>query len=126
MSELSAANVLLVDDLPEQREIYREMLRHAGLRVLEAPDGGTALHLARTHVPDIVLLDVRLPDIDGFEVMRRLKAEPRTRRIPVLLLTAASLPESAGGFVELLTKPVPPRDALAAVRRHLGRPGALA
>ncbi|HEX6749863.1 MAG TPA: response regulator [Longimicrobium sp.] len=120
MSEPGAASVLVVDDLPEQREIYRAMLRHAGMRVLEAHNGETAVDLARAHVPAVVLLDVRLPDIDGFEVMRRLRAEPRTRQIPVLLLTATSVPEDRlYGFAELLTKPVPPRDALAAVRRHL-------
>ncbi len=120
MSEPGAAYVLLVDDLPEQREIYREMLRHAGMLVLEAPNGQTAVALARAHIPDVVLLDVRLPDFDGFEVMRRLRAEPCTRQIPVLLLTATPVPEeSVRGFAELLTKPVPPRDALAAVRRHL-------
>ena len=122
-SATGAANILIVDDLPDQREIYRVILEHAGMQVLEAPDGHTAVALARAKVPDLVLLDVCLPDVDGFEVMRRLRAESRTRRIPVVLLTASSVPAGQNGFVELLTKPVPPRDALEAVSRQLARRG---
>ena len=116
------ADVLLVDDLQEQREIYAAILQHAGLSVLEASDGKTALDLALAHLPGVMLLDLCLPDIDGFEVIRRLRSEPRTRPIPVLLLTAAAVPEDTPGFAELLTKPIQPRDALAAVRRHLPPP----
>ena len=120
MIEHGAGYVLVVDDLAEQRDIYRAMLLHAGLRVLEAEDGQTAVDLARAHVPDVVLLDLCLPDVDGFEVIRRLKGEPRTRRIPILLVTAAAVPDTAAGrCAELLRKPVQPRDALAAVRRYL-------
>lgn len=119
MSERAGSYVLVVDDLAEQREIYRAMLAHAGLRVLEATDGETAVHLARAHLPD-VLLDVCLPGVDGFEVIRRLKADPRTRRIRIVLLTAAAVTEqNGGGYEEMLAKPVPPREALEAVRRHL-------
>ncbi|MFL5542547.1 MAG: PleD family two-component system response regulator [Longimicrobiaceae bacterium] len=123
MSVHGAGYVLVVDDLDEQREIYGTILKHAGLRVLEARDGETALHLARAHVPDVMLLDVCLPDVDGFEVIRRLKADRRTRPISIVLLTAAALPENgtegAPAYDEFLAKPVQPHDALAAVRRHL-------
>src|SRR5215217_6265329 len=119
MSAAGAGYVLVVDDIAEQREIYEAIFTHAGLRVLEANDGETAVHLARAHLPDVVLLDVCLPDVDGFEVIRRLKADQRTRPISIVLLTAATLPEGgpAGAYEEFLAKPVDPRDALAAVQR---------
>lgn len=123
MGSNGAGYVLVVDDLADQREIYGTILTHAGLRVLEAQDGETALHLARAHLPDVMLLDVCLPDVDGFEVIRRLKADRRTRPISIVLLTAGAVPERAPGVApawdEFLAKPVQPREALAAVRRHL-------
>jgi len=120
MSAHGPGYVLVVDDLDEQREIYGTILKHAGLHVLEAEDGETALHLARAHVPDVMLLDVCLPDVDGFEVTRRLKADRRTRPISILLLTAGAVPQGgAPAYDEFLSKPVQPREALAAVRRHL-------
>ena len=91
--------------------------------MLEARDGETAISLARTHLPDVMLLDVCLPDVDGYEVIRRLKADERTRRISIVLLTACAFPgdEPAQGaaYDEFLSKPVQPRDALAAVQRQL-------
>lgn len=124
MSEAAEGYVLIVDDLAEQREIYRAMLAHAGLHVMEATDGETAVHLARAHLPDVVLLDVCLPGVDGFEVIRRLKADRRTRPIRIILLTASTVTEhDGGGYEELLAKPVQPREALAAVRRQLHRDG---
>ncbi|HET7233307.1 MAG TPA: response regulator [Longimicrobium sp.] len=120
MSEPGAEYVLVVDDMAEQREIYSTILLHAGLRVLEAADGETAVHMARAHVPDVVLLDVCLPGADGFEVIRQMKADPRTRRIPIVLLTATAVTDDdGGGYEELLSKPVQPREALAAVTRQL-------
>src|SRR5215218_7935035 len=115
MSAPGAGYVLVVDDIAEQREIYGTILQHAGLRVLEAKDGETAVHLALAHLPDVMLLDVCLPDVDGFEVIRRLKADERTSRISIIILTACVLPENepAGGaaYDEFLSKPVQPRDA---------------
>ena len=124
MSEAAEGYVLVVDDLAEQREIYSAMLAHAGLRVMEATDGETAVRLARAHLPDVMLLDVCLPGVDGFEVIRRLKADQRTRPIRIVLLTASAVTDQdGGGYEELLAKPVPPREALAAVRRQLHRNG---
>ena len=85
--------MLVVDDIAEQREIYEVLFTHAGLRVLEAQDGETAVTLARTHLPDVVLLDVCLPDVDGYEVIRRLKADERTSGIAIVLLTACAAPD---------------------------------
>lgn len=115
--------VLVVDDIAEQREIYGAILEHAGLRVLEAHDGETAVSLARAHLPSVMLLDVCLPDVDGYEVIRRLKADERTCGISIVLLTACAFPEDdparEAAYDEFLTKPVQPRDALAAVQRQL-------
>ncbi|HYH82985.1 MAG TPA: response regulator [Longimicrobium sp.] len=122
MSEPGPGYVLVVDDLAEQREIYRAILLHEGFRVLEAGDGDTAVSLARAHVPDVMLLDICLPGVDGFEVIRRLKADQRTRRISIVLLTASAIPEDdrdGALYDEYLAKPIQPREAVAAVRRHL-------
>ena len=123
MSADGAGYVLVVDDIAEQRDIYEAIFTHAGLRVLEAQDGETAVSLARAHLPDVVLLDVCLPDVDGYEVIRRLKADERTRRISIVLLTACALPGDdsarAADYDEFLVKPIQPRDALAAVQRQL-------
>ncbi|HVG43599.1 MAG TPA: response regulator [Longimicrobium sp.] len=123
MSAEGAGYVLVVDDIAEQRDIYEAMFTHAGLRVLEAKDGETAVSLARAHLPDVVLLDVCLPDVDGYEVIRRLKADERTSGISIVLLTACALPGDAAArdadYAEFLVKPIQPRDALAAVQRQL-------
>jgi len=115
--------VLVVDDIAEQREIYEVLFTHAGLRVLEAKDGETAVALAQAHLPDVVLLDICLPDVDGYEVIRRLKADERTRRIAIVLLTACAFPDDElardADYDEFLVKPIHPRDALAAVQRQL-------
>jgi CheY-like chemotaxis protein len=115
-------HVLVVDDRPEQREIYSTMLVHAGMSVLEARDGETAMSLARAHLPDVVLLDICLPDVNGFEVARRLRADQRTSCIRIVMLTASGGPDCVPGGVaydEFLFKPVEPREALNAVRRLL-------
>jgi CheY-like chemotaxis protein len=123
MSASGAGHVLVVDDIAEQREIYEALFTHAGLRVLEANDGETAVTLAQAHRPDVVLLDVCLPDVDGYEVIRRLKADERTSGIAIVLLTACALPTDelaqAAAYDEFLVKPIHPRDALAAVQRQL-------
>jgi CheY-like chemotaxis protein len=123
MSTSGAGHVLVVDDIAEQREIYEVLFTHAGLRVLEAKDGETAVALAQAHLPDVVLLDICLPDVDGYEVIRRLKADERTRRIAIVLLTACAFPDDdparAADYDEFLVKPIHPRDALAAVQRQI-------
>ena len=78
--------ILVVDDSERVREVTTAMLRRAGFEVTEAATGGEALHLARTR-PDLIVLDINLPDIGGLEVCRRLKANPETTAIPVLYLS---------------------------------------
>ena len=82
-----AGHILLVDDQPANLGVLREMLEARGYGVVLAPNGQVALRNATHLVPDLVLLDVNMPDLDGFEVCRRLKAEPRTADIPVVFIT---------------------------------------
>jgi DNA-binding response OmpR family regulator len=86
----SAGCVLIVDDEDAIRLVCRLNLQTAGFETLEAADGRTALTLARTERPDLVLLDVMLPEVDGWAVAEQLTADPDTRKIPILFLTARS------------------------------------
>lgn len=83
----SEATVLLVDDEPMVLAMLEDFLTVNGLRVLAAQDGAEALEVARERSPDVIVLDVMMPGMDGYEVCQRLKADPRTREIPVILHT---------------------------------------
>ena len=119
--------VLLVDDNDDNRTIYRTILEHTGYRVLQCPDGRSALECVRAESPDLVLMDISMPGLDGWEVTRILKADPSTSGIPVLALTARAMPEDrvrgqTAGFETYLTKPIEPRQVLEEVKRVLGDP----
>ena len=90
----SKARILIADDAPDVVELLRKRLRHEGYDTIEACDGEECLELAREHKPDLIILDVMMPKLDGFEVCRRLKANRRTAYIPVLMLTAKGEVES--------------------------------
>ncbi len=116
-----SARVLVVDDVPVNVRVLEERLVAEYFDVLTAGDGRTALDLARRERPDIVLLDVMMPDIDGYEVCRRLKAEARTCHIPVVMVTALDDTQSRvrgleAGADDFLTKPVRDVALLARVR----------
>jgi two-component system, cell cycle response regulator DivK len=105
--------VLIVDDNPRNRKLARDVLRMAGFDTLEAATGEDALVLAHERLPDLVLMDLRLPDLDGSEAARRLKARPSTAHIPVVALTALTGAQDAfleSGFDGYLEKPI---DAVA-------------
>jgi len=116
--------ILLVDDYEDNRDVYAQYLRHAGYRIAEAEDGHEAIEQATTLQPDLIVMDLALPRMDGWEATRRLKADKRTQGIPVLALTGHALTgfsasaREAGcdGFV---IKPCLPPDLLAAIRRVL-------
>ena len=122
----SAHTILHVDDNEPQRYAVSRMLRRAGFKVLEAASGTEALEKAK-ELPDLVLLDVNLPDMDGFEVCRRIKADPTTSKIPVLHLTAtakaAGLDKegAAAGGEGYLVQPLPPEELVDAVHSVLNR-----
>ena len=109
--------VLIVDDNLDAREMYAIYLEHAGFRAAEAADGESAIDLARREAPAVILMDATMPRMDGWEAARRLKTDPATRAIPLIMLTAHAFDEhrqraadvGADGF---LAKPVLP-DVLA-------------
>jgi CheY-like chemotaxis protein len=125
MDPTNAPLVLIVDDYAEGREVCAEYLAFRGFRVATAEDGLDALDKARALLPDVILMDLSLPRLDGWEASRRLKADARTRHIPIVALTAHALSSArekavAAGCDEVVTKPCPPRELEDAVRRHLG------
>jgi CheY-like chemotaxis protein len=93
--------VLVVDDDPSIVTVVAEILRGEGFDVLEATSGKQGLRLASTASPDIVLLDIMMPEIGGFEVFRRLRLDPATENIPVLFLTASMKPEHISRSTEM-------------------------
>ena len=102
--------VLIVDDNEKNRKLAREVLRAAGLRTLEAATGGEAISLAAERRPDVILLDLRLPDMEGTDVARGLRDREGTGRIPVVALSASPNAGSdrllAAGFDGYLQKPI--------------------
>jgi DNA-binding response OmpR family regulator len=126
MSTTDSPNVLVIDDEAPIRLLCRVNLEAEGMRVLEAPDGATGLELARELRPDVVLLDVMMPGVDGWLVAERLVADERTRDIPIVFLTArAEFRDRARGLdiggVDYVTKPFNPLDLAPLVRALLER-----
>lgn len=118
--------VLLVDDYPDAREMYSEYLKFSGFDVVEAANGLEALQRAIDSTPDIILMDLSLPVMDGWEATRRLKADPRTSSIPVVALTGHALSGTNEGAVKagcdaFVTKPCLPEDLVSEIRSVLGR-----
>lgn len=116
--------VLVVDDVAHGREIFAEYLEFRGFRVATAADGLEALDKAFELLPDVILMDLSLPGLDGWEATRRLKSDERTKMIPVIALTAHALASAhdkakAAGCDSVVTKPCVPRDLEAEVRRQL-------
>jgi two-component system, cell cycle response regulator DivK len=103
--------VLIVDDNDKNRKLAREVLRAAGLRTIEAANGGAGIVIASEQLPDVILLDLQLPDMDGTDVARELRKEARTARLPIVAWSArANLGDQArllaAGFVGYLEKPI--------------------
>jgi two-component system cell cycle response regulator DivK len=118
--------VLIVEDNVDNRTIYRTILEHFGFAVLEAADGESGVRMARESRPDLVLMDISIPIIDGHEATRILKADPATASIPVMALTAHAMAEdriraAEAGCDGYLSKPAEPNHVVAEVRRLLAR-----
>jgi len=116
--------VLLIDDEPEHVEMYQLSLESAGFEVISAYTGGDGVSLARARQPDAIVLDLRLPDITGWEVCGLLKTDPRTERIPVVILTAIDSPglsdqAARTGCAAHLLKPCFPDQLIKVVRTVL-------
>ena len=119
-----SALVLIVEDNPDNRDIYSTILRFRGYEVLEAGDGEEGVRLAGEHLPAVILMDVAMPGIDGWEATRRIKADPRTAGIRVIAVTAHAMAEDRrraeeAGCDGYLAKPVEPRVVVEEVARVL-------
>ncbi len=117
-------NILLVDDTPANLNLLIGMLRQSGYKLRPAPSGKLALQAARTLPPDLILLDIRMPEMDGYEVCERLKADSALKEIPVIFLSALSettdkVKAFAAGGVDYITKPFQLDEVLARVETHL-------
>ncbi len=116
--------VLLVEDNPHNRKIFSGMLTHSGFEVVEAEDGHQAIAEMARQLPDIVLMDLSIPGIDGWEVTRRFKADARTKAVPIIALTAHAMRGDeerarAAGCDHYLAKPVSPKKVVEEVRKLL-------
>ena len=123
-SMLTEGTILIVDDTPENLTLLRSMLTEKGYRVLAAINGEMALKAVRTNLPDLILLDIRMPGMDGYEVCKQLKSEEKTRKIPVIFISALNEVDdkvkalSLGG-VDYITKPFQAEEVLARIKTHL-------
>ena len=115
--------VLVVDDEKDSRMLIAHYLEEFGCRVITAGGGEQGIELAREHAPDLMTLDLLMPDITGWEVLKRLKADPALRRIPVVVISVVAGDERGTlvGAVDLVTKPFEREDLLRVLWRHLGR-----
>jgi two-component system cell cycle response regulator DivK len=116
--------ILVVEDQEDNRQILRDLLGSAGFQMLEAEDGEAALAAAAAHRPDLILMDIQLPILDGYEATRRLKADAALKHIPVIVVTSYALSGDeekarAAGCNDYVTKPYSPRALLAKIRQHL-------
>jgi len=117
--------VLIVDDNEKNVKLARDVLRAAGFRTLEAANGAEGMALANEHLPSVILMDLRLPDMDGADAARKLANGPRTSAIPVVALSALALEGGvawllANGFAGHLEKPIDIREFPHQVRQYCG------
>jgi CheY-like chemotaxis protein len=118
--------ILIADDRASSRELLRTVLERAGYDVIEAEDGEVAVERARTGSPDLILLDLQMPKLDGYGVLAALRADERFRTLPVLALTASAMSGDRekileSGFTDYLSKPAGPDKLRESVERLLGQ-----
>jgi len=123
---MTGERILIVEDNEMNMKLFRDVLVATGYRTLEATRGSEAVDMASEHAPDLVLMDIQLPDLDGVQALHRLRANARTARIPVLALTAQAMQGDrerflAAGFDGYLSKPVDVRELIGTVREHCDR-----
>ena len=116
--------ILVIEDTPNNRRILNDLLTNAGFEVIEAVDGEKGVAMAGEQRPDLILMDIQLPLIDGYEATRRIKANPVLRHIPIIVVTSYALSGDdvkafEAGCDAYVTKPFVPRDLLAKVRQYV-------
>jgi two-component system, cell cycle response regulator DivK len=116
--------ILVIEDHEDNRRIIRELLTSAGLEMIEATTGEVGVAMAESHRPDLILMDIQLPQLDGYEATRRIKADPSLKRIPIIAVTSYALSgddERAyeAGCADYVTKPFSPRQLLSKIKEHL-------
>ena len=121
------ATILVVEDDPRSRRLVHDLLEHAGHAIIEAASGEEAVRLARERLPALIVMDVRLPGIDGIEALRQLRGTDACRAIPVIAVTASAMPGdraaiTGAGFDACEEKPIDVQRLLATVRALLARP----
>jgi two-component system cell cycle response regulator DivK len=126
MSGLPNELVLIVDDNEKNMKLARDVLRLGGLRTIEASTGAESILLAAEHLPDVILMDIRLPDMDGTTAAARIREEPRTADIPIVALTSLAMKGDreallAAGFDGYLEKPISVREFPDQVRSFCRR-----
>lgn len=119
-----APTILIVEDNEDNRIVYSTMLRHFGFAVDEAENGAEGIMKARTQLPDLILMDIAIPLVDGWEAVQRLKRDPATAGIPIIALTAHAMPADREKAIQVgcdgyLAKPCEPRAVVEEVRRIL-------
>jgi two-component system cell cycle response regulator DivK len=120
---MAGEQILVVEDNEKNMKLFRDVLQAKGYRTLEATTGARAVELATAHRPDLVLMDIQLPDIDGVEALGRLRADRGTASIPVLALTAQAMEGDrerflAAGFDGYVSKPVNVVGLIGTVKQH--------
>ncbi|MGO8868576.1 MAG: response regulator [Alphaproteobacteria bacterium] len=116
--------ILVVEDTEDNRQILRDLLGAAGFEIVEAEDGAAGVAAAEREKPDLILMDIQLPVMDGYEATRRIKANAALKHIPIIAVTSYALSGDeekarAAGCDGYVTKPFSPRQLLAKVREHL-------
>ena len=116
--------ILVVEDQEDNRQILRDLLGSIDIEMIEAHDGEAAVAQAAAHKPDLILMDIQLPIMDGYEATRRIKADPALNAIPIIVVTSYALSGDeakarAAGCDAYVTKPYSPRQLLAKIREFL-------
>ena len=118
--------ILIVEDNEKNLKLVRDVLQFKGHQTIEAMTGTEGLRLARESRPDLVLMDIQLPDIDGITALARLRADPQTKNMPVVAVSASVMPDeqqkiAASGFDAFITKPLNVKNFLEIVERFVGK-----
>jgi len=123
--------ILIVEDNDKNMKLARDILQVKGYRTIEAESAEAGLPLAATQKPDLVLMDIQLPGMNGIEALKKLRAVPETSRIPVLAFTASVMPQDrkeimSAGFDGFVSKPINLKEFIASIATTLGKPGGTA